>query len=711
MPVIRLRSEPHQPPGSDRPFEGTGMSGIDRRSMMVLAAALGAGVALPSRARAKRVAARESRERFPEGVASADPTCDTVILWTRRPPFAGEISRELQVEIAEEENFENVVAKGRVAVLPQNDYTCRFLGIGLLPGRTYWYRFIDDLGYSSRIGRTRTAHKESDERDVCFAFVSCQNVNLGYSTPFRMMIDEDLRSQEDKQIQFVLHLGDFIYEMVWYPEDRPEGMQGREVRGVVRLPSGEKVGDYHIPTCVDDYRAIYRAYLADPDIQDARARWPFICVWDNHEFSNRGWQSQVAYDRVRPAQSMKVAANRVWYEYVPARVLQPTSGLDLQQFHPPVVQDAPLTSFDSTGLSLEPNNLKAVNSLIIARDLTWGRHVSLVLTDNRSYRSEPPLDGAGVAFGQSKVPFFVPQDSLIALDAGRTFNGGQPPETIRFGGRDLPNPRRERPAGSMLGAVQKDWFLKTIRESKSTWVLWGNSVGMLDLRADLANLPPDLRSNWPTEGFGVLGSHDWSAYATERAEILRAADETGARLVSLVGDRHAFYAGTLSTELPPRPFRPVAVEFVTGSICTPTVTEAAGSVLVASNPLSALILNGEDDIWPALNITLRHGVQSALVYQRTHSKADALAVRNPKLAPHLNFADAAGHGYSVVSANGERLEVTFVATPAPRSPDKSTTLYHVIHRVQAWSPGETPRLSRTHGDGPAWAERFLDWEA
>ena len=36
---------------------------------------------------------------------------------------------------------------------------------------------------------------------------------------------------------------------------------------------------------------MYRAYLTDPDLQDARARWPFVPVWDNHEFSWQGYQS------------------------------------------------------------------------------------------------------------------------------------------------------------------------------------------------------------------------------------------------------------------------------------------------------------------------------------------------------------------------------------------------------------------------------------
>ena len=112
------------------------------------------------------------------------------------------------------------------------------------------------------------------------------------------------------------HLGDFIYEIVWYPEDRPQGMYDRRLRDIVRNEHGEKIRDFHIPTDIGDYRAIYRNYLHDPDLQDARARWPFVCMWDNHEFSWIGWQSLPKFGGAnRPAQTRKVAANQAFFEY------------------------------------------------------------------------------------------------------------------------------------------------------------------------------------------------------------------------------------------------------------------------------------------------------------------------------------------------------------------------------------------------------------
>ena len=87
---------------------------------------------------------------------------------------------------------------------------------------------------------------------------------------------------------------------------------------------GEKMRNFHLPVDLEDYRTAYRAYLMDPDLQDARARWPFVCIWDNHEFSWNGWQSIQEFaglDGWVPAQTLKVAANQAWFEYQPARVL------------------------------------------------------------------------------------------------------------------------------------------------------------------------------------------------------------------------------------------------------------------------------------------------------------------------------------------------------------------------------------------------------
>jgi alkaline phosphatase D len=698
---------------------------MTRRQALKHATAFGAVLAWPSallpreaKGAANERAARPASERrdlFPQGVASGDPYPDSVVLWTRRPPVLESRASALAVEVAEDPAFARVVSRAVAHLAAEADWTCRVLAAGLKPSRVYWYRFVDEHGFASRTGRTLTAPAPDDRRLVRFAFVSCQNVTQGASNAYRRMIWEDERAAEADRLGFVLHLGDFVYEVVWYPEDRPQGMYDRRIRDVVRYPTGEKIQDFHVPTDVADYRTLYRGYLTDPDLQDARARWPFVCMWDNHEFSWRGWQSQQNFGGVRPAQTRKVAAAQAWFEYQPARVERPGApavdrGSD--RFWAPAVRDVPIERFDDHGLGLEPGNLAAIGSLKLYRALRFGSNVELILTDNRSYRSEPigdrPESGAFEAEG---FPYFESQDVAEILDAGRTFDGGRPPATIAWGGAQLPNPRRAAPPQSMLGAEQKGWFLGRLRDSTARWRLWGNSVGMVDWRADLQNLPPGAGPKWPGAGYGLMGGGDWSSYRAERAEILDfVRRERLAGFASLGGDRHAFSAGRISTSLPPRPFEPVGIEFIVGSISAPGLFEAATHKIGKSDPLRPLFLHDPPAPAapePAINFTLRHGVRASLELQRTHDREKALALHNPEVAPHLDFVDLGGHGYAVVRASADDLEVEFVCVvrPLERSdrPDGGPLAYRVAHRVARWdprsSPATAPRLQRARVEG------------
>src|SRR5689334_23160087 len=151
-----------------------------RRSLLAQASAVGAALAFgQSCAHTPTGDRTERRDLYPQGVASGDPFPDSVILWTRRAPDAGASKHRLMVEVAGDEAFSNVVARGDVEVSAATDWTCRFLAAGLQPAREYWYRFVDEAGNMSRVGRTLTAPTANDDRPVRFAFVSCQDVTNG----------------------------------------------------------------------------------------------------------------------------------------------------------------------------------------------------------------------------------------------------------------------------------------------------------------------------------------------------------------------------------------------------------------------------------------------------------------------------------------------------------------------------------------------------
>lgn len=677
---------------------------LSRRRFLAIAATIGAAAAWASRrGQPSRLIATEARALYPEGVASGDPDLDSVLLWTRRPYF-GKSQASLRVEVSEDEKFTRVLVAKTTSISAASDWTCRVLVGNLEPSHVYWYRFVDDSGGASRIGRTITAPAADDTRPVRFAFVSCQNVNQGAQHAYRRMIYEDERAADTERLGFVLHLGDFIYEVVWYPEDRPGGvLDGRRLRDIVRYPHGEKIGDFHVPTTLEDYRAVYRAYLHDPDLQDARARWPFVCIWDNHEFSMSGWQTIATFNgKSRPVQTRKVAANQAWFEYQPARILK-SSGPSLEQFDPPVVRDEPITRFDAHGFGDEPNSRLAIGSLTGYRALSWGPHVELMLTDQHSYRSEDPLGRPEAkSFSSEEFPVLYPQEVLEVLDAGRAYAAGRPPKSISFGDRKVPNFRREGPPQTILGAQQKRWFLQRLRRSKATWKIWGNTVGTLDARVDLQNLPAGLGKPWPGSGYAVFQMADYSTAYQERADIYAAIrDEDITGFVTVSGNSHSFWAGLAAPSLPPRPFEAVGAAFVTGSISSPGIIEHLENNLPKDHPLRPLYLlqrPGNLKLEPTFNLLIRHGVRACLEYQRTGDLEQALRVSNPELSPHLSFLDLCGHGYAIVRAFSDSLECEFVCIPRPMehaaAPDGGPLRYRVMHRLPRWEKGEKPRLEQ-----------------
>jgi alkaline phosphatase D len=325
----------------------------------------------------------------------------------------------------------------------------------------------------------------------------------------------------------------------------------------------------------------------------------------------------------------------------------------------------------------------------------------LIITDQRSYRSEDPLDRPeSKPLSNDDFPDFISEDAIEILDAGRTYNGGHPPQSIRFGDVQIENFSKDRPAQTVLGAEQKAWFLERLRTSQATWKIWGNTTATLEMRADPQNLPEGITKPWPGAGYAGLTGGDSSTARMERGDIydfVKAHGITG--FATIAGDRHSFWAGLAAKSLPPKSFSPVGVAFVTGSISAPGMVEAMEHNLPKNHPLQALYLGkapGDRGPQPTINMLLRHGVRSCLEYAKSGDIVKARALSNPDLSPHVSFVDMGGHGYSVVRASSTSIEVEFVCIPRPleRSdrPDGGPLNHRTKFRAALWEKGKSPKL-------------------
>ena len=257
---------------------------IDRRTALKSLAVGTAALAVPRVFDPVAAAAPASKGIFGYGVASGDPTGTSVVLWTRAtPPGApGEavatpgsgLGKPLQVrwEVARDEDFRQVVARGIVRTSADSDHTVKVDVTGLQPYTRYHYRF-ESRGERSPVGHTRTAPDVPGEAHALrFALVSCSNYTGGYFTAYRAIAERD-------DLDFVLHVGDYIYEYG----------NGSDRYGPPAL-AGVRDGQPATETIdLTGYRLRHALHKADPDAQAAHRALPWITIFDDHEVANNAW--------------------------------------------------------------------------------------------------------------------------------------------------------------------------------------------------------------------------------------------------------------------------------------------------------------------------------------------------------------------------------------------------------------------------------------
>jgi len=245
---------------------------------------------------------RMGESPFRHGVASGDPLADRVILWTRISPTRRQLLDSIHVDwwIARDPEAADVVAQGFAHALAARDFTLKVDAGGLEPGRDYWYGFAFE-GFRSPVGRTRTLPAAATS--VRLALASCANLPQGFFNAYACIAGRD-------DLDAVVHLGDYVYEFA-------DGVYGDGAR-LGRAPDPP-----HEAVSLEDYRRRHACYKADPDLQAAHARHPWITVWDDHEFANDAARDGAENHTSDEGdwETRKLAAIRAYHEWMPIREL------------------------------------------------------------------------------------------------------------------------------------------------------------------------------------------------------------------------------------------------------------------------------------------------------------------------------------------------------------------------------------------------------
>lgn len=341
---------------------------------------------------------------FPQSVASGDPKPKSAVIWTRvEDDDRAGWDLDVFVEIALDAKFtQRLKVEGeerhRLLALAKFDNCIKLRFVGEA-GKTYYYRFIYEKAghaYVSRVGRVKTAPDPSADVKVKFAFISCQDFIGRYYNVLWSLAAEGL--------DFFVHLGDYIYETTGDPSfqtpDPKRKIAFRDTSGALALTTS-KGEPFQAARTLSNYRDLYRAYRSDPALQALHESCACVATWDDHEFSDDSWGATGTYTDGKTNEEdikRRQAANQAWFEYMP---------VDFPNADPkaPPFQYSPAVAF--------PNDIR------IYRDLVFGKHVHLILTDLRMHRPDHliPED----AFPGTVI---MDQATLTALP------GGLPPDGI-----------------------------------------------------------------------------------------------------------------------------------------------------------------------------------------------------------------------------------------------------------------------------------------
>lgn len=337
----------------------------------IVIAAAAAGLSAPALAGIPTLPTYRRRAGFPQGIASGDPKPESVVLWTRiNDPEFGDDDTPVRVQLAFSPAFapSNRLVDTVLTAKAANDHCMRVKITGLAPNRFYFYRFLNaDGSRVSPVGRTKTASLPDADVPIRFAFASCQDYIGRYYNSYLAL----LTPQHD-QLDFLLHVGDFIYETTGDPSFQG-GAAERAIRfgdeaGAIQL--GDANNPYFAARSLSNYRQLYRTYRSDIVLQEVLAKFPLIAIWDDHEFSDDCWQDNGTYfdgRRSERAPNRRRAAERAWLEYIPID--------DTDAAGPPA------DIIDTAADRLFPNGR-------IYRSLRFGSNLNLTLTDYRSYRPD-----------------------------------------------------------------------------------------------------------------------------------------------------------------------------------------------------------------------------------------------------------------------------------------------------------------------------------
>jgi alkaline phosphatase D len=461
-----------------------------------------------------KTAKNSSPIQFLHGVASGDPLTDRLILWTKVTPEQQPDSVQLLLEVSENADFSVVQHQQLCLARKEANYCCKVDLTGLLPGRSYYYRFSDSNTMSAT-GHAKTL-PEGSVSQVRFAVLSCSNYPAGYFHVYQQVAEQ--------QLDAVLHLGDYIYE---YEHDGYATERSVELgRALAADNQGEIIS-------LTDYRNRYALYRSDKDLQQAHASHSFICVWDDHEITNDAWTDGAENHQPNEGdyQQRKLNALQAYYEWMPIR---------------------PLVSGQQQSLY---------------RSFSFGDLVDLHMLDTRIEGRNVQLEYKD--YTDEKTGAFDTQRFISDLThPNRTLLGQKQQQWLQT--QLLRSKARYQVLGQqvlMAKMMFPSELLSAFSKPGPELVKQIAELSALKQRAQQGDSSLSTQDKQRIESVIAYNLDAWDGYPYERELIYQTAQQQNKQLVVLAGDTHNAWASTLHDQQGKK----VGIELATASVSSPGI--------------------------------------------------------------------------------------------------------------------------------------------
>ena len=368
-----------------------------------------------------------SAKGFSSGVASAEVTSRSAIVWTR-----ADTPGKVKLVVATRPNLRGPVMRRTLRAKAGADNTVQTKLRRLIPASRYFFRFSRGSSKSER-GSFKTAPGPKARRAVRFAWTGDSDPVLDPGTSNLHFRPFDVfRRMAAARNDFNVNLGDTMYS------DTDSELERQDPLALT----------------ADQKRAKYRTMLTASTLRRLRAAGGMYNHWDDHEFLNDFAIDQTQYPTASGTQ-----------EGQPNRV-QTVNGAQIYADSVKAFREyMPVTYSKAKG---------------IYRSFRWGRNLEVFFLDERSFR-DAGADDAGTCdnppgSGQRDFAPTAPQRirSLFALIIPQ-LAAPPPPACLA---------RINDPSRDYLGASQYNRFTQAIKRSKATFKVVMNELPIQQLYAD-----------------------------------------------------------------------------------------------------------------------------------------------------------------------------------------------------------------------------------